>query len=56
MDRLVIPPKRVTSPTWGSLPPRKQALRMDKLNIKALVQSIERPYHLIYKNVLSIKQ
>ena len=27
MDRRVTPPKRVTSPTWGPLPPCKQALR-----------------------------
>ena len=27
MDRRVTPPKRVTSPTWGSSPPCKQALR-----------------------------
>ena len=27
MDRRVTPPKRVTSPTWGSPPPCKQALR-----------------------------
>ena len=26
IDRRVIPPKRVTSPTWGLLPPCKQAL------------------------------
>ena len=26
MDRRVTPPKQVTSPTWGSPPPRKQAL------------------------------
>ena len=28
MDRRVTPPKRVTSPTWGPPPPRKQALRI----------------------------
>ena len=27
MDRRVTPPKRVTSPTWGTPPPSKQALR-----------------------------
>ena len=27
MDRRVTPPERVTSPTWGPLPPYKQALR-----------------------------
>ena len=26
MDSLVTPPKRVTSPTWGPPPPRKQPL------------------------------
>ena len=26
MDRRVTPPKRVTLPTWGPPPPRKQAL------------------------------
>ena len=26
MDRRVTPPKQVTSPTWGSPPPSKQAL------------------------------
>ena len=30
--------------------------RMDKTNINALVQSIERFLHLIYKNIFSIKQ
>ena len=29
---------------------------MDKTNINALVQSIERSLHLIYKNLVSIKQ
>ena len=29
---------------------------MDKTNIDALVQSIERSLHLIYKNLFSIKQ
>ena len=29
---------------------------MDKTNINALVQSIERSLHLIYKNLFSIKQ
>ena len=28
MDRRVTPPKRVTSPIWGTPPPCKQALRM----------------------------
>ena len=28
MDRRVIPPKRVTSPTWGPPPPCKQALNL----------------------------
>ena len=27
MDRRVTPPKRATSPTWGSPPPCKQALK-----------------------------
>ena len=27
MDRRATPPKRVTSPTWGTPPPCKQALR-----------------------------
>ena len=27
MDRRVTPPKRVTSPTWGPLPPCKQAFK-----------------------------
>ena len=30
MDRRVTPPKRVTSPTWGPPPPRKQALRFEQ--------------------------
>ena len=30
--------------------------RMDETNINALVQSIERSLHLIYKNIFSIKQ
>ena len=29
MDRRVTPPKRVTSPTWGPLPPCKQALKQN---------------------------
>ena len=29
MDRWVTPPKRVTSPTWGSPPPGKQARSLD---------------------------
>ena len=28
MDRRVTPPKRVTSPTWGSPPPCNQALSL----------------------------
>ena len=32
MDRRVTPQKRVTSPTWGPSPPRKQALRFEKEN------------------------
>ena len=31
MDRRVIPPKRVTSPTWGPPPPCKLALSFDSL-------------------------
>ena len=30
MDRQVTPPKQVTSPTWSSPPPCKQALNVDK--------------------------
>ena len=30
MDRRVTPPKRVTSPTWGPPPPRKQALSQNQ--------------------------
>ena len=29
MDRRATPPERVTSPTWGPPPPRKQALNRD---------------------------
>ena len=29
MDRQVTPPKRVSSPTWGPPPPRKQAQRLN---------------------------
>ena len=50
------PLKRVTSSTWGPSLPYKQALRMDKTNINALGQSIERYLHLIDKNLFSIKQ
>ena len=32
MDRLVTPPKQVTSPTWGPPPPCKQALRAFWIN------------------------
>ena len=35
MDRRVTPPKRVTSPTWGSRPPCKQAL-ISKLSLSQL--------------------
>ena len=31
MDRRVTPPNRVTSPTWGPPPPRKQAPRFKTL-------------------------
>ena len=31
MDRRATPPKRVTSPIWGTPPPRKQALRRNPL-------------------------
>ena len=30
MDRWVIPPQKVSSPTWGSPPPCKQVLRNEK--------------------------
>ena len=30
MDRRITTPKRVTSPTWGPPPPRKQALRYSR--------------------------
>ena len=30
VDRRVTPPKRVTSPTWGPLPPCKEALKISK--------------------------
>ena len=36
MDRQVTPPKRVSSPTWGSPPPCKQALS----NYKSFIQHI----------------
>ena len=29
MDKRVIPPRRVTSPTWGPPPPCKQALKIE---------------------------
>ena len=48
--------RRVTSPTWGPPTPCKRALRMDKTNINALIQSIERSVHSIYKNRFSVKQ
>ena len=40
MDRRVTPPKQVTSPTWGSPPPYKQALILKKINhhFKALFE------------------
>ena len=31
MDRRFTPPKRVTTPTWGPPPPRKQALKFKTL-------------------------
>ena len=34
MDRRATPPKRVTSPTWGPLPPCKQALNYVSCNVK----------------------
>ena len=41
MDRRVTPPKRVTSPIWGSPPPCKQALRdYSKFNKESYLQDI----------------
>ena len=36
MDRWDTSPKRVTSPTWGSPPPGKQALNLNALRNRAL--------------------
>ena len=36
MDRRVTPPKRVTSPIWGTLPPCKQTLKLPQLKFDAL--------------------
>ena len=39
VERRVTPPKRVTSPTWGSPPPSKQTLnsKKDERNIQTFV-------------------
>ena len=42
MDRRVTPPKRVTSPTWGPPPPRKQALNFIFVDCLLKVSSIMR--------------
>ena len=39
MERQVTPAKRVTSPTWGPLPPCKQALKL-LLDISHVVQNL----------------
>ena len=40
MDRGVTPAKQVTSPTWGSLPPCKQALKyLCEIRIESLLLS-----------------
>ena len=36
MDRRVTSPKRVTSPTWGPLPPCKPALGVDEISPRSL--------------------
>ena len=43
MDRRVTPPKRVTSPIWGTLPPCKQTLNV-KIHQK---QNVVGPKHLM---------
>ena len=40
MDRRVTPPKRVTSPSWGTPPPCKQALNMDLVRMNHLQEKI----------------
>ena len=46
MDRWVTPPKRVTSPTWGSPPPCKQARSLDaaKFEIAKFLNSHKRRF------------
>ena len=41
MDRRATPSKRVTSPTWGSPPPCKQALRKEPDSITINVEKNE---------------
>ena len=38
MDRRIIPPKRVTPPTWGPPPLYNQALKRQVLKIEAVEQ------------------
>ena len=47
MDKRVTPPKRVTSPTWGPPPPRKQALRSTSVVTGMLISSIFIKVHLV---------
>ena len=37
MERQVTPPRRVTSPTWGLLPPCKQALKFKIINERQVI-------------------
>ena len=39
-DRRVTPPKRVTSPTWGPLPPCKQALHLTMKEFTRIIEFV----------------
>ena len=40
MDRWVTPPKRVTAPIWGTLPPCKQTLSICTVSISCILNVI----------------
>ena len=49
MDRRVTPPKRVTSPTWGPPPPRKQALKTPRILFKIFLAVMKQSLCFFYQ-------
>ena len=54
MGRRVIPPKRVTSPTWGPPPPCKQALNQQQLMQKADMPGLVESFFEIHKTGIDL--